>query len=708
MCDVWKNKSTGELESQDLFRILSDPLFRRIRHVGISGGEPTLRSDLVEIVKVIFCSLKQLKSISITTHGFHVARWKRLLPEIQRSSNEHGIDFVLNLSLDGIQDVHDRVRGIPGGYERVLEVYRLAHDAGVQVKFQTTVSRPNIYGTPYVSYMMKKLGTKAEFRIATNVARLNNIESMKNVGLNTPEKSFFADFLISPLVLRDTPSPARRLFYRDLAKRLTQGLPRSAPCSYQREGVLLNAHGDLFHCSISTVLLGNALINSACELYFSDVNEAHRKNLHTKICPGCLHDQSGAWTPSKLIVETFHNIPFIDLLMKNVRTARLLFTALPSMFKVLGSGKTAPGRTDNLKNILIIGMYGGEHVGDSAILGGILKRFINVHGTEHAVVVSFRPDRTQRWVQSLKTTVVPKVISYDEAKTYIDSSDAVVLAGGPVMDLLEVLLRQLIIVEKIKTKKKLFIIEGVGIGPFKRALGRWLARLLFKSADLISLRSARSQVDPLVADLQTSICDDPAFDYLADRVHSIPSPASEAPSIGLQKKSINPFEVGINLRPLWNKYIVGSNNRDDLETQFLMKCADSLIKFQSGSSSIVNYHFFPMNSDQYGFSDLAIAYRMRDLLPSGFPYKIWEAEPNVDEVLRFMQSLNVVIAMRLHAAVFAISQSIPVLGIDYSIGKSGKVNELFKERGIEHLATRVDAFTGKWLFGRLTEIYMVA
>ncbi|HEX2698123.1 MAG TPA: radical SAM protein, partial [Anaerolineales bacterium] len=50
MCDVWKNKSSGELSAEELGRILCDPLFKHIEHVGVSGGEPTLRADLVQLV----------------------------------------------------------------------------------------------------------------------------------------------------------------------------------------------------------------------------------------------------------------------------------------------------------------------------------------------------------------------------------------------------------------------------------------------------------------------------------------------------------------------------------------------------------------------------------------------------------------------------------------------------------------------------------
>lgn len=710
MCDVWKNDSRNEMTVDELRQVLSDPLFGRIEHVGISGGEPTLRADLIELIKAVLGELDCLKSLSITSHGFHVARWKRLLPELSRLCAERGINFTLNLSLDGIGEVHDTVRGIPGGYQRVLSTYQCAREHGVNVTFQTTVSRPNVFGVGRVLHFAETMGAEVDFRAATDIARLKNKISMREVALLPAERSFFADFLTSSNVLRATPSPARRLFYQNLARQLTRGAPRRAPCFYQREGVLLDPHGNLFHCSISEEVLGNTLQTSAAEIYFSEANEAHRKHLLANTCPVCVHDQSGAWTPAQLILETLFRRPAGQALLKIADLAMVTLSALPSILSLLvASRKPASLADTRLKNILVVGMYGGEHVGDSAILGGVLQRVRNQYGTEHAAVASLRPDRTRRWIESLGLDVKTRAISYDDVQTYLDHADAVVLAGGPVMDLIGILTRQLKIIHRARQLNKPVIIEGVGVGPFKSALGRWLARLLFKSADKITVRSLESQTHPLVANLHPEINMDPAFDYLASRASRLPVPVS--PSPGESTPSPHPaeaFHVGINLRPLWNKYAEGNLLSRELERVFLLKFAESLATYRLESSIPVHYHFFPMNADQYGFSDLGMAYRLHDLLPTGFPLRVWEAEPGVDELLPFLRGMDVVIAMRFHAAIFAYSQNVPVLGIDYSLGKPGKVSSLFRERGEADRVCRVDTFTGQWLASRLAMISSAA
>lgn len=703
MCDIWKNDSRNEITVDELRKILSDPLFKQIEHVGISGGEPTLRSDLPLLVGAVLDSLTRLKSLSITSHGFHVARWKRLMPELSQMCKARGVAFVLNLSLDGIGEIHDAVRGIPGGYQRVLATYECAREYGVKATFQTTVSRPNVFGIGRVLHVAEKMGVEVDFRTATDIARLKNLASMRQVNLLQSERSFFADFLTSASVAKATPSPARRLFYHSLAGQLTRGAPRHAPCFYQREGILLDPHGNLFHCSISEETLGNALHASASQLYFSETSEARRVNLQNAICPACLHDQSGAWTPIQLILETLSRSRAGRLFLKITEMTRVALSALPSILGLLAdSHQPLPLADTKLKNMLVLGMYGGEHVGDSAILGGVLQRMYHRYGAERAVVVSLRTDRTRRWIESLDLDVNVQAISYEQADESLSHSDAVVLAGGPVMDLMGVLTRQLKIIHRARRQYKPIIIEGVGVGPLKSLPSHWLARLLFKSADKITVRSLESQAHPIVADLHPGVDVDPAFDYLARRashlaISATPSTGSSSPS----PSSAEEVNVGINLRPLWNKYAEGKLQSNELEKVFLLKFAEALVDVHSSSSVPVRYSFFPMNSDQYGFSDLGIAYRLQDLLPAAFPLRVWEIEPGVDDLLSYLHGLDAVIAMRFHAAIFAFSQQIPVLGIDYSLGKPGKVSALFQERGALDRFCRIDTFAPEWLSSRL-------
>jgi molybdenum cofactor biosynthesis enzyme MoaA len=454
MCNVWKNKSTNELESIQLSNLLKAPFFQKLKHVGISGGEPTLRGDLVDIVSTVCNSLPALHSLSITSHGFHVKRWEQLLPLIIRICNEQNVLFTLNLSLDGIDQTHDAVRGIQGGYRRVMSTFELAQNAGAHVEFQATISKKNIFNIVRILYTIhKKLNTDIEFRLATKIRRLNNLESMEAISLDFNERSFFADFLTSPALLNATSSPARRLFYKDLAQRLITGTQRKAPCYYQNEGLLLTAHGEMYHCSVSNDAIGVIDQQLASQVYFSPNSQKIRTRLLNESCKTCYHDQSGAWSPGQLIGEVLAQTRFgmvLSGISKGVDILRSLLKALWLSLYIFLARKKMGNRYDGsiLASALCIGMYGGEHVGDAAILGGVLLRAHKQLGIRQVYVASIRPDRTRRWISTLHLPLEIKVVTYQDAKKLSNQVNCLIHAGGPIMDLPWILTRQMEIVSK--------------------------------------------------------------------------------------------------------------------------------------------------------------------------------------------------------------------------------------------------------------------
>lgn len=706
MCDVWKTKSTGELSVSDLKEILSDSLFARIAHVGISGGEPTLRSDLVEIVAALVATLPRLMSLSITSHGFHSSRWNRFLPSIQDICQKRGIGFTLNLSLDGIGELHDEVRQIPGAYRQVLRTHEIAKQLGVKVKFQSTISKPNLYGMTNTLGTTLTMGTEVDFRLATEIHRLENSVSMKKITLEQNEKSFLADFLASRSLLQNTKSPARRLFYRDLSNRLVNNSVRKAPCYYQHEGVLLTPHGDLYHCSISRVSLGNIKDASPHELYFSERNERLRRELIKHVCPGCVHDQSGAWSPYSLLKELIRQSKIGGLMEKVYPFLKTLLMSSPDVLRMLFRRRIHHRVSGKIKKVVCIGMYGGEHAGDAAILGGVLLRLHRTYGLEEAYVSSFRPDRTRRWTESLRLPVKVMVISGRETVSYINICDALVLAGGPVMDIPEILLKQLSYLNHSLASRIPFLVEGVGIGPFKNRFTQWLARLILRKASTISVRTTDDSRHALVADLQPVVLPDPAFDYIQSKglAGDLPTNSQESFKRLNSLLEADSIKIGLNLRPLWEKYNFALGTSDNYQSAFLFHFSKSLVDLRRSMRAPMDFYFFPMNADQFGFSDFHIAHQLKNLLPSNFSLHIWESEPDVGELIRFLRQMDAVIAMRFHAVIFALSQNIPLVGIDYTLGRDGKVGKLLREAKQEINVCRVDTFDGMWMVGRVTEL----
>jgi MoaA/NifB/PqqE/SkfB family radical SAM enzyme len=85
-----------------------------------SGGEPTLRKDLPEMVESAYRHCRP-GIINIPTNGIQdkiiPARIERVLQAAPTS------DVIINLSLDGVGEKHDIVRGVKGNFERAMRTY---------------------------------------------------------------------------------------------------------------------------------------------------------------------------------------------------------------------------------------------------------------------------------------------------------------------------------------------------------------------------------------------------------------------------------------------------------------------------------------------------------------------------------------------------------------------------------------------------------
>jgi molybdenum cofactor biosynthesis enzyme MoaA/polysaccharide pyruvyl transferase WcaK-like protein len=669
MCNVWKDKSYDELTPDQIETIFSDTLFKNVLHVGLSGGEPTLRKDLVEIVSRIIKTKTTLKSLSITSHGFHPKKWEKIAPLIKEQTAELGIEFRINISVDGIGSLHEEVRRVKGGWQKVKQTIAVVQRQNIPLQLQCTVSKHNIFGVNEVLAFAKENNLDVVFRKATEIKRLYNKKILDEFITVSQENSFLSDFVISKELMKTTTNPSRRLFYRDLAKRLVKKTERKAPCHFQNNGVLLSAHGELFHCSIDENPLGNALEESAGKIYFATESQKSKDELLSKTCPNCVHDQSGSWPPIKLVLEVLSAktqifqklVKPLRFLIKNITVA--FFTPKPTL---LNENKE--------KCAHIIGAYGGEHVGDSAILGGVLLRIKERHPyITKAIVYSLRPDRTSFWHSGLEGIDIEVEIKlYNQYNFNVFSKkDLLIWAGGPIMEMPNDLLNHYYTMKIFSRVNIPFEIIGCGWGPFKTKYAKYLANMIVKGARHVQLRQK--------ADIKSDyeLLQDPAFDYLEHY-----SNIGKDLEWTFSKSKIDEFvanymnngkkNVFINIRPIWNKYNKSNYSNSHIEEIIIEKLV-ALIE-----ANDFNFVAVPFNTDHYGFSDVTISLKLKKALGENQQrLVVFNRELNAKEMVYFLRKFNSGVSMRFHACIFAMALDLPVYGLDYTAGEKGKVGHLF-------------------------------
>ncbi len=144
------NSGTNELTLDEIERFVET--LPPIRLLLFSGGEPFLRRDLPEIVHAYFKRCGVL-NVGIPTNGFAAAEISGVVEKIC-SLSPH-LSLGVSVSLDGFRDFHDRVRAVPGLYDRAL--------ASLETLLGLAHRTPNLTVGVTTVFMRGNQGEVAEF-----------------------------------------------------------------------------------------------------------------------------------------------------------------------------------------------------------------------------------------------------------------------------------------------------------------------------------------------------------------------------------------------------------------------------------------------------------------------------------------------------------------------------------------------------------------
>lgn len=159
-CFSWRRTDvdTPELTLDELERITSSmPKFPWLM---LSGGEPFLRADLPAIISM-FYETNEVRHISLPTNALTPERIAEMTEEICSRTSQATLNLVL--SIDGIGEEHDRMRGTPGNFDALLKTWGLVGPLrekapNLSVKFHTVLSNLNYMQFDEIREFVKKLG----------------------------------------------------------------------------------------------------------------------------------------------------------------------------------------------------------------------------------------------------------------------------------------------------------------------------------------------------------------------------------------------------------------------------------------------------------------------------------------------------------------------------------------------------------------------
>ena len=133
--------------STDEGKILIDDL----AHFGspvllFSGGEPLVRKDLPELAA--YAVQKGMRAVISTNGTLITSKTARILKEI-------GLSYV-GISLDGMEAINDRFRGVTGAFKLALRGIENCQEAGIKVGLRFTINQANVEEIPKIFDLLEK------------------------------------------------------------------------------------------------------------------------------------------------------------------------------------------------------------------------------------------------------------------------------------------------------------------------------------------------------------------------------------------------------------------------------------------------------------------------------------------------------------------------------------------------------------------------
>ena len=232
MCNVWAHPTNSAEEvGLDVIKKLPEMFF-----TNITGGEPFVRRDLSDIVRIID---KKTKRIVISTNGYFTDRIIALCKEFP--------EIGIRISIEGLSATNDAIRGIPEGFDRGLRTLLELRAMGLKdVGFGMTVQDMNYKDLVALYLLAEGLG----YEFATSTVHNSHYFQKDDNAVHSKEETCREFERLIHLLLRSrrVKNWFRAYFNYGLINYI-HGNKRLLPCEMGQDGFFLDPWGDILACN---------------------------------------------------------------------------------------------------------------------------------------------------------------------------------------------------------------------------------------------------------------------------------------------------------------------------------------------------------------------------------------------------------------------------------------------------------------------------
>ena len=261
----------------------------------LTGGEPFLREDLIGLI-TIFIKNNKPEHITIPTNC--------LLPDKIVSACEKILkiykkNFVITLSLDGVGELHDKIRGVKGNFGKLLETHQKLKELqkrhpNLHIGINTVIMNLNQDHIQEIyTYVKNNLKVESHtFEIIRGCSRDSKIKA-PSIEFYKKNKERFKKIMKGYSYYRFSPVAkflkAAKLYYHDLSYDTLLSKKQIIPCFAGILSAVIDVEGNVYPCELYKKF-GNLRDYDFDfrKLWFSENADKIRKEIKDKACY-CTH-----------------------------------------------------------------------------------------------------------------------------------------------------------------------------------------------------------------------------------------------------------------------------------------------------------------------------------------------------------------------------------------------------------------------------------
>ncbi len=169
----------GELSTAEVYAVMDDLKTFRVPVLILSGGEPLLRPDIFDVAR----RAKSMEFyVGLSSNGTLITQ-----ANIQAIADT-GFDYV-GISLDGIEQTHDRFRRKDGAFRESMNGIHLCRDANIKVGVRFTLTQDNASDLPAMLQLVEDEGIDKFYLSHLNYAGRGNKNRRNDAHMETTRKA---------------------------------------------------------------------------------------------------------------------------------------------------------------------------------------------------------------------------------------------------------------------------------------------------------------------------------------------------------------------------------------------------------------------------------------------------------------------------------------------------------------------------------------